>query len=152
MAVPTVDLRLALKRVFPREPLRVYRFFAEPALLARWWGPRGFNVGSVDFAPRAGGHYRIEMRPPAGDPFYLNGTFVEVEPARQLVFTFRWDPPDPDDVESVADLSFLDFGDATEILMTQGPFKTEERRDLHRHGWGESFDKLERLVAAHGLG
>jgi hypothetical protein len=30
----------------------------------------------------------------------------------------------------------------------QGPFKTPERRTLHRDGWTGAFDKLERLVSA----
>jgi hypothetical protein len=30
--------------------------------------------------------------------------------------------------------------------LEQGPFKTEARRALHRDGWTDSFDKLERLV------
>jgi uncharacterized protein YndB with AHSA1/START domain len=28
----------------------------------------------------------------------------------------------------------------------QGPFKTEARRAVHRDGWTESFDRLERLT------
>jgi uncharacterized protein YndB with AHSA1/START domain len=149
MAVPSVDLRLELRRTFPRETSRIYAYFNEAEMLARWWGPRGFSVGSIDFVPRAEGAYRIEMQPPDGDAFMLTGTFRVVTPTARLAFTFRWEPPDPDDVETLADLSFLDFGDTTEVVLTQGPFKTEERRDLHRHGWNESFDRLERLVAAH---
>jgi uncharacterized protein YndB with AHSA1/START domain len=30
--------------------------------------------------------------------------------------------------------------------LSQGPFKTEARRALHRDGWTESFDKLAELV------
>jgi uncharacterized protein YndB with AHSA1/START domain len=45
-------------------------------------------------------------------------------------------------------LSFRDLGESTEVAFTQGPFKTEERRPLHRDGWTDGFDKLERLVSA----
>ena len=34
----------------------------------------------------------------------------------------------------------------TEVSLSQGPFKTEERQDLHRDGWTESFDKLEAVL------
>lgn len=54
----------------------------------------------------------------------------------------------PDDVETVVGLSFSDLGESTEVVYTQGPFKTEARRELHRGGWTESFDKLERLISA----
>src|SRR5690348_9878616 len=110
MATSSVDLRLDLNRVFPVEPTRLYRFFADGPMLARWWGPRGFSVGSIDFDPYPGGRYRIEMRPPDGDPFHLSGTFHEVAPGDCLAFTFRWEPPDADDVETLAELSFRDFG------------------------------------------
>ena len=152
MAVPSVDLRLELRRTFPREPKRLYLYFADGEMLARWWGPRGFSIPSVDFVPRAGETYRIEMRPPEGESFHLAGTFREVAPADRLAFTFRWEPPDSDDVETLADLSFLDFGDTTEVVLRQGAFKTEERRELHRQGWTESFDQLERLVSGHAAG
>src|SRR3954447_2453802 len=148
----SVDLRLDLNRVFPIEPARLYRFFADGPMLARWWGPQGFSVGSIDFDPYLGSSYRIEMRPSEGDPFYLRGTFREVAPADRLAFTFRWEPPDPDDVETLAELSFRDFGNFTELVLTQGSFKTKERRELHRRGWAESLDKLERLVTPHGAG
>jgi uncharacterized protein YndB with AHSA1/START domain len=43
-------------------------------------------------------------------------------------------------------LSFSDLGESTEVDFAQGLFKTEERRALHRDGWSDSFDKLERLI------
>jgi uncharacterized protein YndB with AHSA1/START domain len=88
------------------------------------------------------------MQPPEGDAFHLTGTFRDVEPPLRLVFTFVWEDPDPDDVETLVDLSFRDMGGSTEVVLTQGPFRTEARRDLHRDGWSDSFDKLERLVSA----
>ena len=138
---------LDLTRVMPAAPPVVFRAFAAP-VLARWWGPRGFTIPSAEFEPRAGGRYRIEMQPPDGDPFYLSGEFREVDPPSRLTFTFAWEEPDPDDVEYLAELSFRDLGGSTEVVLTQGRFRTGERRELHRGGWTESFDKLEALLAA----
>jgi uncharacterized protein YndB with AHSA1/START domain len=86
------------------------------------------------------------MQPPEGDRFHLNGEFREVDAPTRLAFTFAWEPPNPDDVETLVDLSFRDLGDSTEVAFSQGKFKTEERHELHRNGWGDSFDKLERLL------
>ena len=149
MAVPSVELRLELRRTFPRAIGRVYPWFADEQLLRQWWGPSGFTVERIDYDPYSGSRYRIEMKPPDADAFVLTGTFRAVEPADRLAFTFNWEPPDPDDVETLADLSFLDFGDTTEVVLTQGSFKTEERREIHRQGWTESLDRLERLVTPH---
>jgi uncharacterized protein YndB with AHSA1/START domain len=118
-------------------------------VLARWWGPAGFTVPSLDFRPRLGGAYRIEMQPPEGDVFYLTGEFREVDPPARLAYTFVWEDPDPDDVETLVELSFGDLGDSTDVAMTQGAFKTEARRELHRNGWTDSLDRLEQLCSAY---
>ena len=89
------------------------------------------------------------MQPPEGDPFYLAGEFREVDPPTRLAFTFVYEDPDPDDVETLVGLSLRDLGGSTEIDFTQRTFKTEARRALHRDGWTDSFDKLEGLISAH---
>ena len=54
-------LSLELERTFPGTPERVFEHFAGQRL-ARWWGPAGFSVREIDFEPRLGGAYRIQMR------------------------------------------------------------------------------------------
>jgi uncharacterized protein YndB with AHSA1/START domain len=125
----------------------VFGAFSDPNELAKWWGPRGFSTPSLEFEARVGERYRIEMQPPEGDRFYLTGRFCEVDPPARLAFTFAWEDPDPDDVDTVVDLSFRALDESTEVALRQGPFKTEARRRLHRDGWTDSFDKLERLMA-----
>src|SRR5215212_11673734 len=138
---------LQLNRVVAAAPAVVFGAFTDPDALAKWWGPEGFTIPSTDFDPRVGERYRIEMQPPDGQPFHLVGEFRQVDPPARLAFTFVWEDPDPDDVETLAELSFRDLGETTEVALVQGPFKTEARRDLHRGGWTDSFDKLERLLA-----
>jgi uncharacterized protein YndB with AHSA1/START domain len=140
---------LEIERVFPRPPSAVFAAFTDPAELAKWWGPHGFATPSLRFQARVGEGYRIEMQPPEGDAFYLAGTFREVDPPARLAYTFEWEEPDEDDVPTLVELSFRDLGESTEVALMQGPFKTEARRVLHRNGWMDSFDKLERLVSAH---
>jgi uncharacterized protein YndB with AHSA1/START domain len=138
---------LKIDRVLPAPARDVFAAFTDPALLSAWWGPKGFSIPSLEFEPRVGAAYRIEMQPPEGDAFHLTGVFRTVDPPLRLAFTFNWEPPDADDVETVAALSFRDAGGSTEVSFSQGPFKTEERRDLHRDGWTDSFDKLEALLS-----
>ena len=64
-----------------------------------------------------------------------------------LAFSFEWQPADPDDQETLAQLSFGAIDDSTEVHLEQGPFKTEARRELHQAGWTESFDRLAEAVA-----
>jgi uncharacterized protein YndB with AHSA1/START domain len=141
-------LILETERVLPAPREEVFAAFTDPEQLARWWGPEGFSVPSLRFEPRLGESYRIEMQPPDGDPFSLTGEFRRVEPPARLDYTFVWEDPDPDDVETLVALSFRDLGDSTAVSLTQGPFKTEARRALHRDGWRDCFERLERLLAA----
>jgi uncharacterized protein YndB with AHSA1/START domain len=150
MATPSGELALEMKRVLPASPSVVFGAFSDPSKLVKWWGPEGFTTPSLEFQPRVGGSYRIEMQPPEGDPFYLTGEFREVDPPARLAYTFVWEDPDPDDIETLVALSFRDLGESTEVALTQGPFKTEARRALHRDGWTDSFEKLKRLISARG--
>jgi uncharacterized protein YndB with AHSA1/START domain len=147
MSAQSGELTLEIKRAIPAAPSVVFGAFSAPDELAKWWGPAGFTAPSLEFDPRVGDKYRIEMQPPKGDPFYLGGEFREVDPPARLAFTFVWEDPDPDDVETLVELSFRDLGESAEVVLTQGPFKTEPRRELHRNGWTDSFDKLEQLIS-----
>ncbi len=147
MAAQSGELTLEIVRALPVAPARVFAAFSDQDELAKWWGPEGFSVGSLDFDPRVGGTYRIEMQPPEGDPFYLGGEFREVDPPGRLAFTFVYEDPDPDDVETLVELSFRDLGGSTEVVFTQSRFKTEARRELHRDGWTDSFDRLEQVIS-----
>jgi len=139
-------LTLRLKRVLPFTRRVVYRGLSDPRKLAKWWGPRGFTAPSVEFDPRVGARYRIAMQPPDGDLFYLLGEFLEVDPPARLAYTFRWDPPNPDDRETVVTLSLEDRGERSEVLLTQGNFATEERLGLHEAGWTDSFVRLGQVL------
>lgn len=130
----------------PRE--RVFRALSEPTALARWWGPAGFTTPEIALDVRVGGSYRFGMQPPDGDLFHLAGEFVEIEPPSRLVYTFRWEEPDPDDRETSVELSLDEVGDATALTLRQGEFATEARLELHRNGWTDGFTKLRELMAS----
>jgi uncharacterized protein YndB with AHSA1/START domain len=142
-------LVLRLKPILPAARVAVYRALSDPGELAKWWGPRGFTAPSVEFDPRVGGGYRIAMQPLDGDLFSLSGEFREVDPPGRLAYTFRWDPPDPDDRQTLVTLSLQERGERTEVRLTQGEFATEERLALHEEGWTDSFERLEQVLTTY---
>jgi uncharacterized protein YndB with AHSA1/START domain len=148
--MPDGALRLHLERVLAAPPARVFALNTEPQLLAQWWGPNGFTIPDVEADVRVGGRYRIEMQPPDADAFFLSGEFREVEPGTRLAYTFRWEPPDPEDRETVVVLSFRALGESTALTVDQGDFATGRRLALHERGWSESIDRLEELIATQG--
>jgi uncharacterized protein YndB with AHSA1/START domain len=142
------ELALRMKRVVRAPASAVFRACTEPEELAKWWGPRGFTTPAIEIDLRVGGRYRFAMQPPEGDRFHLTGEFREVDPPSSLVYTFVWEPPDPDDRETVVTLSFRDVDGSTEVNFTQRMFATEERRALHEQGWTESLERLQELLSA----
>jgi uncharacterized protein YndB with AHSA1/START domain len=141
------ELTLDLTRLLPAPPHRVFGACTEPEELAKWWGPHGFTVPDIDFAPRVGSSYRIAMQPPDGELFHLAGEFREVDPPERLAYTFAWEPPDPDDQENLVTLVFLEREGSTELVMSQAPFLAQARLELHRQGWTDSMDRLAALLS-----
>ena len=141
-------LTLRLDRVLPAPRPSVFRACIEPAELARWWGPHGFTTPEIDLDLRVGGRYRFGMQPPDGELFYLSGEFREVEPPERLVYTFRWEEPDPDDRETLVTMSLQDQGDSTEVVLVQSGFATEARRALHVGGWTDCLERLHALMSS----
>jgi uncharacterized protein YndB with AHSA1/START domain len=135
-------------RVFDASPERVFRLLTEPTALATWWGPHGFATPEVRIDLRVGGSYRFTMQPPDGDVFHLSGEFLGIQAPFAISFTFRWEEPVPDDRETVVELSLEPLGERTKVTMSQAEFATNERLELHRGGWADSFEKLDALVRA----
>jgi len=139
-------LVLKLKHVVDSPRERIFNLLTEPAELAKWWGPHDFTTPEVELDLSVGGGYRFTMQPPEGEAFHLSGEFIEIDPPTRLVYTFRWDEPDPDDRETVVVLSLAAVGGATEVSLSQGEFATDERLALHRSGWADSLEKLGKVI------
>src|SRR5262245_19441967 len=107
-------LWLRMTRVLPAPRAEVWNALTDAAALARWWGPTGFSVPELDFEPEDGASLRISMQPPEGERFHLAGEFREVDAPSLLSFTFRWEPPSPDDRETLVTLSVRDRGQRTQ--------------------------------------
>lgn len=141
-------LHLELTHILDAPRERIFSLLTEPVQLAKWWGPHGFTTPEIQLDLRLGGGYRFAMQPPDGEPFHLSGEFLVIEPPSRLGYSFRWDEPTPDDRETVVLLTLHAVGDATEVLLTQGEFATEERLALHRSGWTDGFERLRELIAS----
>jgi uncharacterized protein YndB with AHSA1/START domain len=146
MSEETGGLVLNLECTLDAPPEEVFRMLTDSTELVKWWGPHGFTIPAAELNLTEGGRYRFSMRPPHGEPFHLSGEFLEIDAPWRLVYTFRWEEPTPADRETVVDLALGSTGEATRLVLSQGPFLTEERLALHRTGWTESFDKLQAVL------
>ena len=139
-------LVLELRWTLGTSPQRIFRALTDPAELPMWWGPSGFTTPEIRIDLRVGGGYRFGMQPPDGDLFHLVGEFLEIDAPHRLAYTFRWEDPDPDDLETVVRLSLEADGSRTLVSLQQSPFATEARLALHRNGWTDSLQRLTELL------
>jgi len=139
---------LQLMKMLAASPADVFELLSEADQVMRWFGPHGYTATHVDLDLRVDGTYRITMRPSEGADFHIGGAFTQIVPAERLVFTFVYEEPGPDDVETMVTLTLREPADgSTELALDQSGFATEDRRELHRQGWSDSFERLAALVA-----
>ncbi|MGE3271883.1 MAG: SRPBCC domain-containing protein [Chloroflexota bacterium] len=82
-----------ISRTFDAPRPLVFAAFSRPEYLARWWGPRGFeiHVSKLEFSPGGIFHYRM-----AGpDSFEMWGRFVfrEIVPTERIVIVNSFSDP-----------------------------------------------------------
>jgi uncharacterized protein YndB with AHSA1/START domain len=145
---PTV---LRLERVFDAPPERVYAAWTEPALLRRWWAAEpGWTTPEATTDLRVGGAYRLSMQGSDGIVRTVAGEYLEVDPPRRLVYTWKWVSNDyraPDQGVTVVSVDFVAEGGATRVVLEQRDHEDEAGRDSHGRGWRGCLDNLERLLA-----
>jgi uncharacterized protein YndB with AHSA1/START domain len=67
----------------PRE--RLFRAFAQPEHLAKWWGPDSFNNTFETFDLQVGGHWRFVMHGPDGTHYPNEMVFRELVAPERVV-------------------------------------------------------------------
>jgi uncharacterized protein YndB with AHSA1/START domain len=68
----------------PRE--KVFKAFADPTHLARWWGPSGFRNTFEEFDFRPGGIWRLTMHGPDGTDYPNRSVFLDIREPSRIVF------------------------------------------------------------------
>ena len=142
------DSVLRLERLIAAAPERVFEWWTDPELLARWFGPDGYAVPSYALDVRPGGRWHTALRSPAGTLVTVRGVYRAIEPPRRLVFTWAWDQDDGSPgPETEVTVTFETAPGGTKLVLLQQPFEDRKSRDNHRAGWSSSFDCLERSIA-----
>jgi uncharacterized protein YndB with AHSA1/START domain len=150
------DRVLTITRTFDAPRTLVWRAFADPFHLSRWWGPKGYTnpVCELDF--RVGGRWRNVMRSPEGQEFPTDFTFIEIVPPERIVFrnsaveseTWKGNPP-PSFVRTI---TLTESGGRTTLTMRAEFATVEEKARTAARGFvqgtDESFDRLAALLAA----
>lgn len=82
-ATATPDREIVSRRVFAVPTDQLFTAWTDPAILARWWGPKGFKNTFEVFEPRPGGRWKFVMHGPDGTDYKNESVFQEiVRPSR----------------------------------------------------------------------
>jgi len=143
------DAEVNITRAFNAPRDLVWRFWTEPELLSRWFGPTGFHVPveEVDIDMRAGGRWNLVMvGDETGERAPIRTDLLEVEHP-EFFFGDQLNEPDSPFLPGMQlRVQFHDHGEKTRVTLHQGPF-TPEFRDMTVEGWELSFLKLDTVFA-----
>ena len=77
---------LTLTAEYPAPPEHVWRLWADPRLLERWWGPPTYPATVVEHDLRPGGRVTYFMTSPEGEKYHGYWDVQEVDAPRGLAF------------------------------------------------------------------
>src|SRR5919109_1773856 len=142
-AITDVSAGLILATVtIAATPDRVFHALTDPAELPRWWGSDELYRTTSHVADvRPGGKWRSEGKGSDGEPFAVEGEYLEVDPPRRLVMT--WKPGwDEGNVTTVTYLLEAAANGTKLTLRHEGFGDRAQSCSNHASGWPRVFDWL----------
>lgn len=141
------DTTLRIERLIPMQPDRLFALWTEPAQLAKWWAPEGYEPSVHLLDSRAGGRWRVAMRRADGSEVATSGVYRIVEPPGRLSFTWAWeDASGTRGHETEVTVTFEATPGGTRLVLLQQRFESTQARDNHGRGWSASFDRIATIV------
>ena len=141
------DREIRIERIVNATRDRVWRAYADPALVAQWWG-RGHRLVVERMEFERGGHWRYVEHGPNG-VYGFEGRYREVTPPVRFVRSFEWDGmPAHVAIETV---TLEDLGDGRTKIVILKQMHTPEERDGFlqsgmQQGMDAAFAQLDELV------
>lgn len=144
--LPFIDF----EREFDFPVAEVFRAHKEPALVARWLGPRRLSMDIDHYDFRTGGSYRYTHVGPDGARYGFNGVFHTVRENDFAIQTFEFDGYP--DVVSIEFLTFEDLGGGRTRLTAHAVYPSMEARDGMAQsgmetGLSEGYERLEEVLS-----
>lgn len=157
---PLAKKDLVITRTFDAPVARVWRAWAAPEEVKRWWGPTGFTspVAAINF--EEGSTSLVCMRSPDGQDFYNTWTYQKIKPMERIEFVLDWAdktgkridpatlglPPDmPRDVKHLITFRAL-APNKTEMTITEYGYTSDQQFELSKAGLEQCLDKMAAAV------
>ncbi len=125
--VVEVEVRIAAR------PETIFPFFTDPKKMVKWKGVK------AELEPKPGGRYRVDIN----GRDIANGTFVQLEPFKRIVYTWGWEgegspvPPGSSTVE----VTLIPDGKTTIVRLRYYDLP-EPARETHKEGWKHYLGRL----------
>jgi uncharacterized protein YndB with AHSA1/START domain len=146
---PVTDRDVYVTRAFAAPVSTVWKFWTQPELIARWFGPDGFDVplDSVVIELEVGGRWNLTMREiSTGHLFPITGVITELVPNEYLEVAADAST-DSGELEDLGlRITFRDHGEKTRVTLHQGEFTDEQKKETAA-GWEMSWVKLDGMLA-----
>lgn len=135
-----------LHRVLRAPPERVYRAFLDAAALSKWLPPHGFTCQVHAMDATVGGTFRLSFTNFAtGHSHSFGGEYLELESAKRIVYTDRFDEPNlPGELTVSVTLEAVSCG--TDLKVVQQGIPEAIPVEMCTLGWQDSLAQLAALV------
>lgn len=133
----------------------VWRCWTQEDLLKQWYCPKPWSVPEADFNLRPGGRMNMTMAGPDGERMELEGSFLEVNPNKRLVFTDAYSEgyfPRPNSFMTGV-VEFRPTDDGNTEMIWSARHATPDTRQQHiemgfEKGWNAAADQLDELASS----
>ena len=141
--------------------------WTDPKHVRVWYKPDdSWSTPVAEIDLRAGGKYRIGLKPPVGAAFFEVGEYQEVALPDRLVYTVRFegthlqfagahlDEPTGAEMETYETVVTVEFHDLpsgwTRVVGAHAGYRSEEDRDRHENGWPRFLQQLAMYCESQG--
>lgn len=142
-APSATNLKLTVTRVIQAPCAMVFRAWADPDQLSRWFSPAEIECRGFTGEIKVGGAYRIHMVSPKGDHIAI-GKYLQIIPNRRLQFSWQWENYAMPN--SVVTVDFEDLGGSTRLMLVHEGLPDAEDVAEHTHGWNSLVEKFAGLI------
>ena len=142
---------VVMSRFFAAPRARVFEAWTRAEHLEKWFAPKGLAITDCECDARPGGIFRLCMRSPWGDAYWVRGTYREVlVPERVVIACTMDDPTGTPRLEELIHAAFEESGRGTKLNLNTtargtGAVALTMLAGMQK-GWAQTVDRLGALL------